>query len=159
MANFKELNTNINKVILKLTESQDLCKLLYYQSDDPIHELDLTDTYKVLFMKNIFPFPKNPSTFTEPTSFLTILFDDIQIGTKNTGFKNSILTLNVICHTDKWKIEGALRPYSIMNKIDEILNNQRVIGIGNVQFKQCKSISVNNEYHGYRMEYIITDFS
>ncbi|MCR8641543.1 hypothetical protein NV379_02635 [Paenibacillus sp. N1-5-1-14] len=159
MAKFEDLNSNLIEVIMKLTESQDLCKLLYYQDDKPLRKPDIDNTYKTLFMKNIFPIPKIPSASTEKESYLTILLDEIRIGTKNIGFKNTVLCFNVMCHVDKWMMDGSLRPYAIMSEIDKLFNNQKVVGIGKVQFEKCKLIAVNEKYYGYRMEYLVCDFS
>lgn len=145
-------------ILAKLMGSQKLCKLLYYNSNHPLSEPDIEDTSQLLF-KNIYPIPHLPGTSTEMESFLTVRFDDIRLGTKNSGFKNIVLCMNVLCHKDKWWMDGALRPYAILNKIDEIFNNQKVVGIGKVQFDQGRFFIANHDYFGYRVKYIIKDFS
>ncbi|MOA66842.1 hypothetical protein D3C78_1937470 [compost metagenome] len=50
---------------------------------------------------------------------------------------------------------GMLRPYSIMSEIDNIFNNERVVGIKKVQFDRIKFIYINENYSGYEARYSI----
>lgn len=159
MSRFKELNDGLMEVISRLTESQELCKLLYYQSDNPLSEPDIENPFDSLFMKNILPIPKVPNVNKETESYLTIIFDDMQIGRVNEGFKNAVLSFNILCHIDKWKLNGNLRPYLIMSKIDELFNNQRVVGFRKMHFESSRFFAVNDKYFGYRVDYNITDFN
>lgn len=160
MSKFNELNTNLMSVLFKLLESQDLCKLLYYDTDNPYAETDITDTSTLLFSK-IFPIPKIPTIKTKESSMITVIFDDIRIGTGGTAFKNSMLCINTFCHIDKWQLKGTgkLRIYSIMQEIDNKLNNERVIGIGKMQFNRSRFIGANEQYFGYQTYYSVLDFN
>lgn len=130
MAKFEQVNTYINDTMLLLINNQNLCKLLEYSVDDPFQELDIAETDTLLYNK-IYPFPKVPKTETEKSSTLCVFFDDFRLGSDNRGTKEGTIIFNVIVHNDLWRMTGTgmLRPYAILSEIDNIFNNERVMGI------------------------------
>lgn len=150
MANFKELNDNVTQVLLKLLESQNLCKLLHYISDDPLSEPDI-DPY-LLIHKNIFPLPKIPEVSDTKCNYLTVVFDTFRLG-ENKGVKDGTLMFTVFVHNDLWLISGQLRPFSIMHEIDKLFNNQRIIGVKKLQFESGRFVAPNKDYSGYQVIY------
>lgn len=157
MAKFQELSGYINNTLLTLIGSQDLCKLLYYNSPNPLSEPDISDTYSLLFSK-IYPVPKLLYAADEAGSLLTVIFDEFQLG-GNVGYKNGTIVFNIISHIDTWRIDGGLRPYSIANEIDTIFNNKRIAGIGKMVFDRMRFLWVNDKFSGYTLEYKIIDFN
>jgi hypothetical protein len=107
----------------------------------------------------VFPFPKLPSE-NELTAgtYLTVYFENIEKG-GSIYFKDSIITFNIVSHINQHRLLGKLRPYAIMNEIDEMFNNQKVVGIGKTQFVKSRFLWVNNVFSGYSLHYRITDFS
>jgi hypothetical protein len=165
LSKFDELNRNLMDVMSKLVSSQNLCKLLLYTSDNPFVEPDIVDTSSLIFNK-IFPIPKLPDTVESVQnvkgSLLTAVFEDIKIGSTNRGFKNSLLCFNIYCHIDLWQMSetgGKLRPFSIMQEIDTLFNDQRVIGLGRMQFVRSRPIAANATNIGYKIDYEICDFN
>src|SRR5665648_1134780 len=116
MSRFLELNDNITTVLIKLTSNQNLCKLLYYNSYDPLSEVDINDTFSLVFDK-IHPFPFTPNIDGIATSQINVLFDDFQLGKDNPAFKNNRLTFIIMCHSDLWRMDSMLRPFAIMKEI------------------------------------------
>jgi hypothetical protein len=163
IAKFQELNTYTNDVLMKLVGSQNLCKYLKYATDkdvDPLLMPDLSEDERIeLLFKNIFPYPVIPDErLVDASAYLTTYFDNFE-RSGNFYFKDSLLTFNIICHLDKWRIPSKLRPYAIMNEIDQIYNDKRTNGIGKTQFYRSKMVWVNKEFAGYMLQYRLTDFS
>lgn len=158
MSKLDELNLNLFNVLNAFTHSQNLCKLLFYDSLTPLSESDIAKPSTLMYTK-IYPIPKVPDTATEAGSILTVFYDDIQLGRQNTGFKNSVVCVHVLCHIDKWKITGAIRPYSIMAEVDKVLNEQRIAGLGRMQFERSRFMAINSFYSGFSMYYNIVDFN
>ena len=165
MGKFSELNENINKVLMKLIESQNLCKYLYYDTTDPLSGSDISDTTSLLYDK-VFPYPTPISVFKDadgiPTasSIINVFFDNYTLGKTNNKFKNGKLVIRVICHMDLWKLDTSqLRPYCILNEIDEIFNEQRVVGIGKGEFESCRLILEDENYSGYALVYKDYEFA
>lgn len=163
MSHFKELNLYINNVLEMLVQNQNLCKYLYYDTkpdEDPLSKPNLTEEQRIgLLFKHIFPLPKLPSdSKVDASSYLTVFFDNIEKG-GSIYFKDSILTFNVFCHLDLWRIPDRLRVYSIMEEIDLMFNNQSTVGIGKTQFQRSRLFSVNKDFAGYTITYRLVDFS
>jgi hypothetical protein len=154
---FKQLNQNVNNVISSLIQNQDLCKFLYYDTNNPLVEANIVDTSKLIFDK-IYPIPKLPNTETEAGSFLNVFFDAFKIPQSNSGTKESVILFNIICHIDLWRMKGTgmLRPYSILHEIDEMFNNQKIIGIKKLQFDKGRFLYVNDKFSGYQASYLVT---
>jgi hypothetical protein len=157
MAKFDELNKNINNVLFKLIESQNLCKLLLYPTNDALSQPDISDTSSLLF-ERIYPLPKIPDPVSETGSFLTVLFDSFQLG-NNVGTKQGLLTFVVIVHIDSWRMEGTgmLRPFAIMNEIDKLFNQERVIGVKKIDINDGRLIKMNDKFWGYELNYRIVN--
>ena len=158
MSKFKELNENVNKIMYKLIESQDLCKYLYYDTNSPLTEADIDDTSKLLFDR-IFPIPKINVTADTQKSYLVVRFDNFKLA--GVKFKEALIKFDIICHIDLWQMEGTgmLRPYSIANEIDAIFNEQRILGMGRTEFDRADFMAINEFYSGYRVSYRIYEFN
>jgi hypothetical protein len=166
MAKFAELNDNLQDVLLKLVQSQNLCKYLFYESSgdseaqliDPLTKpnLDIA-TCASLVYNHIYPFPKLPD-IKDAGTYVTVHFDRIKRG-DSIYWKNSVLVFTVICHISQLRLLGKQRLLSVMNEIDELFNNQSVIGIGKVQFEDARYFIPDKNFVGYGLEYKIVDFS
>jgi len=152
---------------MKLIGNQNLCKYLYYNSNDPLVESDITDPTTSLLYKKIFPYPTTTEIFKDPdgnviaSSTINVLFDNFRLGSQNTKFKNGKLMFVILCHTSLWRLDATsqLRPYCILNEIDEMFSGQNVIGVGKGEFEKCDIIFSDNNYSGYRLVYKDYEFA
>jgi hypothetical protein len=161
MAKFEELNEYINDILTRLTDNQDLCKLIDSNDASPLNHDDVShEGRSELIFKRIFPLPKIPSDqLVDKNTYLTVYFDNIEKG-GSVYYKDSLLTFDIICHLDLWRLErGKLRPFVIMNKIDEMFNNKSTLGIGKTQFHRSRMNWYSKDYCGYTLQYRICDFS
>ena len=53
MSRFDELNSNLMSILLKMIDNKNLCKLVNYNSYDPLSETDMIDSSTLLFDKNL----------------------------------------------------------------------------------------------------------
>jgi hypothetical protein len=66
----------------------------------------------------------------------------------------------VICHTSLWRLETSeLRPFCLLNELDEMFSEGKVIGIGKSEFKRCHIVGDNENYMGYRLVYKDYEFA
>jgi len=165
MANFKELNTNLNLVIQMMLENKNLCKLLTYDTPDALQKPDLIgyEDYNGLLYTRIFPYPKDITNRTEANSIILVGLDNFNpIG--NT-FVSNLLRFRILCHESLWDMNDngmgmKLRPYLIMQEIANLYNNQRVVGIGKLLLANGGELITNNgSYSGFHLSYKITEFS
>ncbi|MFA5557913.1 MAG: hypothetical protein WDA59_00430 [Methanofastidiosum sp.] len=93
------------------------------------------------------------------SSYINVLLDNFQMGKQNTKFKSGDLIFVVICHNSLWKLDtGELRPFCVLNELDEMFSEQRVVGIGRGEFNNCKIIWADSNFSGYRITYKSYEF-
>lgn len=87
-------------------------------------------------------------------SYLVISFDNFVPNATNPKFRDCIVMIDIICHTDYWDVGNfRLRPLKIAGYIDGILNESRLSGIGTFQFAGCNEIVLSEELSGYCLMY------
>jgi hypothetical protein len=160
LAFFQELNSSIFLIRDMLLANQNLCKLLYYNERDPLSQPTISNT-KVLDMENLFPMPKMPDIETKKQSILDYYFNISEPWTENPFFRKTYLTFDIIIHLDLWLIKDALRPYSILNEIDEMFNNKYINDLSgkNIYANDAKVLKYSDMFYGYHMIYDLTNTS
>lgn len=90
----------------------------------------------------------------EVKSYILITFDNFSPNKENDYYRDCIIEIDIICHTDYWDLDGfAVRPIKIAGYIDGILNNAKLSGIGTLDFLSCNEIVLNQELSGYCLMY------
>ena len=157
--NFQVVGKNIIILANMLLNNQNICKLLYYTTNSPLTEPNLTET-DFLMNKNIRVIPKIPDEQSEKGSFIVILFNSFELNPENEKTVVTEISFDIICPIDEWVINSeSLRPFLIMGEINNIFNGLQVKGIGKLQFVSADRISVSPEYAGYRMVYTNDEFN
>lgn len=161
MAYFSDLNDNLNFVVSKVLENQDLCKYLYYNVADPLLQPDIPDTRSTLLMDNIFPLPKDPGLIEDQMSILNIYFPFVKPYTPNSGFRKIELCFDIMCHLDLWNIDDGIRVYCIANQIDSMFNNKFYGELSfNANFFDRAAIrKFSDRFYGWQVIYQISNDS
>ena len=90
-------------------------------------------------------------------SYILITFDNFTPNSGNDYFRDCVIEIDIICHTDYWDLEGfAVRPLKIAGYIDGILNNSKLSGIGTLNFLACNEIVLDQNLSGYCLMYSAT---
>ena len=90
----------------------------------------------------------------EVKSYILITFDNFSPNKENDYYRDCIIEIDIVCHTDYWDLDGfAVRPIKIAGYIDGILNNAKLSGIGTLDFLSCNEIVLNQELSGYCLMY------
>lgn len=93
----------------------------------------------------------------EVKSYILITFDNFTPNRENEFYRDCIIEIDIICHTDYWDLEGfAVRPVKIAGYIDGILNESKLSGIGTLNFLSCNEIVLNQNLSGYCLMYSAT---
>ena len=133
MANFEWLDQNINDIFDKIYANQNLCKLLFYNVDDPLSESNITTT-KVLYTdkenQKLFPYFFTPDLTSEQKTTLHICFKDFRLS-DNIMFKPARVDFYIVCHEYLWELDTGdneihLRPFAILNELDKTFNRKRI---------------------------------
>lgn len=93
----------------------------------------------------------------EVKSYILITFDNFTPDATNDYYRDCIIEIDIICHTEYWDLEGfAVRPLKIAGYIDGILNESKLSGIGVLNFLSCNEIVLNENLSGYCLMYRAT---
>lgn len=93
----------------------------------------------------------------EVKSYIVISFDNFVPNATNPQFRDCVVMIDIICHTDYWDVGNfRLRPLKIAGYIDGILNNSKLSGIGKFQFMGCNELVLSEELSGYCLMYSAT---
>ena len=158
---FAVMGTNAFNVANKLMQNQKICRLLKYQVRDPFD----TEKYENvngldLLGKQILIVPKIFDESTEKMSYITAVFSGFTVNAMNPDFKISTIRFDIACPYDEWMLnDTSLRPYLIMQEIDDIFNQAQMSGIGTLQFVRADAIVLTPQIGGYSMIYQINEFN
>ena len=98
--------------------------------------------------------PKIFDDSTEKTSYVVAMFSGFNVNAINPDFKLSTVRFDVACPYDEWVLdEKSLRPYLMMQEIDNMFNGASMEGIGTLQFVRAESIVLTPQIGGYSMLY------
>ena len=90
----------------------------------------------------------------EVKSYIVISFDNFVPNSTNPEFRDCVVMIDIICHTDYWDVGNfRLRPLKIAGYIDGILNGCKLSGIGKFQFAGCNELVLSEELSGYCLMY------
>lgn len=158
---FEVMGTNTFNIANKLMSNQKLCRLLKYQVRDPFDEEKYPDVDGIdLLNKQIMIVPKIFDDSTEKTSYIVAIFSNFTTNMINPDFKLSTVRFDVACPYDEWVLNGkSLRPYLIMQEIDNMFNGAQMAGIGTLQFVRAESLVLTPQMGGYSMLYQINEFN
>ena len=113
-----------------------------------------------LIHKQILIVPKLFDGSTEKMSYIVTVFDDFSILASNNEFKVSTVRFDVACPYDEWVLnDTSLRPYLIMQEIDNMFNQSKMQGIGNLNFWRADALTLSPWLGGYSMRYKINEFN
>lgn len=147
-SSFLSINKDMRLLVDKILSNDRLCKLLYYTDRNPLDKPKLTDDQKLeMFGKNIRIVPKlyvdNPVL-----NYVIISFDNF-LESSNPEFRDNIIEIDIICHFDQWQMKDFdLRPYRIAAEFDSMLDNQKLTGIGLLEFYGAKELLLTDEFGG-----------
>lgn len=145
----------------KLMQNQQLCRLLKYQVRDPFDTEKYENVDGVLLLnKQIMITPKIWDESTEKTSYVIVLFNSFITNLMNPDFKINTIGIDVACPYDEWVLNGhSLRPYLIMEEIDNMFNGAEMAGIGTLEFVRADRNVFTPQIGGYTMQYKINEFN
>ena len=173
---FNELGTTLRRITDILTDvenpnpniaerAQNLCKLLYYTEPNPLVQPlstpinpdrprptfeSYSDVTKHIINKRIMLVPKIPEP-DEVGGFVIAMLKNFA-PSANKSFKMYSLVFDVIVKHDNWLLDDNLRPFSIMQQVDNLINGTK-LSIGTVEFTDSDSIVLTRDFLGYSMVY------
>ena len=153
-SSFLSTEKDMGIIVDYIMKNNRLKKMLHYNSKDCLDRPNLTEDESLeLFGKNIKLVPKlyvDGSVLT----YIIISFDNFTSNRTNPEFRDNIVEFDIICHFDQWQLKDfELRPYKIAAEIDSMFNNQKLTGIGRLEFLGANQIILTDEYAGLCLMY------
>jgi len=154
VSRLSEITTYKNTILTKLISNENIVKAL---GNNVANFLDVpfTANPRTLLFENIFPYAFVPDTQEDQQSYITIMF---KFKKGKHYYKVGSIGFYVFSHKDILKTNYPwLRTDYIINQIDEIFNESKELGIGELQFNRMEDVKVSNVHSGCYIEY--TDLS
>ena len=157
---FAVMGDNTFTIANRLMQNQKICRLLKYQVRDPLSDKYSDVDGADLINKQILIVPKIYDDSTEKTSYITAIFDNFVVTMANEEFKIATIRFDIACPYEEWLLDGhTLRPYLIMQEIDNMFNESKMAGIGRVHFYSANPLTLTPWIGGYSMYYKVHEFN
>ena len=153
-SSFLSAEKDMNIIVDRMMKNDRLKKMLYYTSRDCLSKPRLTDEQTIeMFGKNIKIVPK---LYVDGSvlNYIIVSFDNFTRNGNNPEFRDNIIEFDIICHFDQWHMKDfELRPYKIAAELDTMFNEQRLTGIGKLEFLGANQMILTDEYAGLCVMY------
>ncbi len=155
-----KMKDNMTDIFKLLSTDETLLRLLYYQptngADDPLS----TSKSDVLSMANkwdiiedrIKTIPKTDDLINEVKCRL-LFYPGKRSGTRNYLLAGQEIVFDIMTHFLFEEVD--LRQESIVDRINELICNEKITGVGSVGFKGGGQIPAPEKYVGFRVIYLI----
>lgn len=158
--NMAELGPNLQKIVTRLLENQNLLKYLYYTDKDPLNHADLTTEQikNEIFEKLVKVVPRvGPKE--DANSLISLRIVRGPQNGYNREFRNILLAIEVFVPLTQWIMKGEnLRPFSIMGEIQKSLNGKVVNGMGKIEGGDFALNFLTDEISCYEMEFRFVEY-
>lgn len=153
-SSFLSIDKDLSLICNMIMKNERLQKLLYYTTADPLSQPALKgEEVDKLFGKNIKIVPKLSIDGTV-LNYIIVSFDNFTPNATNPEFRDNVISFDIICHFDQWHIKDfELRPYRIAGELDFMLNQERLTGIGKLDFLGASQLIINDEFAGITLMY------
>ena len=153
-SSFLSAEKDMNIIVDRIMKNDRLKKLLHYTTRDCLDRPRLTEEETAeLFGKNIKLVPK---LYIDGSvlNYMLISFDNFSRNGTNPEFRDNIIEFDIVCHYDQWQLKDfALRPYKIAAELDTMFDEQRLTGIGKLEFLGANQMILTDEYAGLCVMY------
>ena len=148
-SSFLSLEKDFALIANKMLRNQNLMKLIYYTQPDCLKAKDLTQEEIYSLLNNQIRIVPKIDIEQHCPNQVIISFDNFTPNQKNPEFRDCTVNFDVLCHPDHWNLGNfQLRPYKIIGEIDATFNNQKLTGIGTLQFLGCNNLVLNDQLMG-----------
>ena len=153
-SSFLSAEKDMNIIVDRIMKNDRLKKMFYYTTRDCLDKPKLTEDETIeMFGKQ---FKIVPKLYVDGSvlNYMIISFDNFTRNGNNPEFRDNIIEFDIICHFDQWHMKDfELRPYKIAAELDSMFNDQRLTGIGKLEFLGANQMILTDEYAGLCVMY------
>lgn len=158
--NCKDIGVNLQRIMKRLMQNDNLVKLLYYTDKDPLSNENLTEEQKEseIFEKLIKIVPRIGPKETA-NSIIALRVVTGKKNQDNSEFKDVLISVEIFVPLTQWIIKGTnLRPFAILGEIEESLDGKMIEGLGKMSGGDFELNFLTEEISSYKQEFIITSY-
>ncbi len=158
--NCKDIGVNLQRIMKRLMQNDNLVKLLYYTDKDPLSNENLTEEQKEseIFEKLIKIVPRIGPKETA-SSIIALRVVTGKKNQDNSEFKDVLISVEIFVPLTQWIIKGInLRPFAILGEIEESLDGKMIEGLGKMSGGDFELNFLTEEISSYKQEFIITSY-
>lgn len=153
--NFLSVEDDFRKITERLMSSQNILKLLHYQTPDAIDKPDIEDNETLESIASNIRLEPDLRISENSKSFIIITFDNFLPNESNPKFLDNDIFLDILCPIGSWQMNSYMsRPFRIMHEINSLLDKTKLNGIGVVNFSGGNILNLG-EYAGYQLAYSV----
>lgn len=158
--NCKEMGTNLQKIMKRLSANQSLLKLLYYTDKDPLSHKDLTrDQFREEIYEKLIKVVPRVGPKETAQSIVVIRVAGGEKNIENDEFRDISIVLEVFTPLTQWIMKDEnLRPFLILGELQESLNNKTIDGLGKMTGGDFELNFLTEELSCYTQSYKITAY-
>lgn len=158
--NLDELGINLQKIINRLVQNQNLLKLLYYTDKDPLSQPDLTnETIKEEVLNKLVKVVPRVGPKETSKSLISIRVVRGLCNNENLEIRNIELGIEVFVPLTQWYIKNDnLRPFCIMGEIQKSLKDKTVNGFGKISGGDFSLNFLTEEISCYEMSFGVIQY-
>ena len=158
--NCKDIGVNLQRIMKRLMQNDNLVKLLYYTDKDPLSNENLTEEQKEseIFEKLIKIVPRIGPKETA-SSIIALRVITGKKNQDNSEFKDVLISVEVFVPLTQWIIKGTnLRPFAILGESEESLDGKMIEGLGKMSGGDFELNFLTEEISSYKQEFVITSY-
>lgn len=156
-SSFLSVEKDLSMIVDRMLKNDRLMKLIYYSVPDALNQPSVPQEERMnMFGSQIKIVPK---VYVDKPEFCYVLVSCSSFveNLTNPEFRDNTIVFTILCHFDQWNLGNfKLRPYVIAGELDSMFNNEKLTGIGEVQFFKANEINENDEFGGFELIYTTT---
>lgn len=153
-SSFLSIEKDFSIITKRILECKELTKILYYSVPNYLEQPDLTEEQKLSLIGNEIRITPTIIQDKILKNYMIIGFDNFFQNLNNPEFKDSALTFDIICNYEVWNLGNfRLRPYRIAGLLDSLFQDQRLSGLGTLDFGGGSMVFLNEEFGGISIRY------
>lgn len=158
--NLNELGINLQKIVNRLMSNDDLIKLLYYEDQDPYSHPELSQEQKTKeIFQNLIKIVPDLGVIENSKSRLAIFVARGEKIADNKEFQYLSICIDSWVPLTQWIIKDSnLRPFAILGKIQESLEDKTINGLGKLVSDGFELLEVTQEQSCYRIIFHLTQY-
>lgn len=164
--NFELLSKNLVSMIGTCLRDEELAKLLYYNTNNPLSKppVDVQLIAPSGKEERIIPYPFDVKFVGDERSQLHVYYPSVELS-NNSVVEHALVFFDIVVHKRLWLYaEGSemlVRPYKIASRISRLFDGSVPTTrdrVGKLQFSNISQVVINEEYHALRLEALLINY-